>query len=128
MWKILVVDDVFFNRQLFVEMLLDHAVCDIAKDGKEALATYYASLEKKVPYDLILMDIAMPEMDGLECLTAIRAFEEKVGVVPGKRIPIIMTTAQDEPYREAFKLGCDDYMLKPILQDELLAKIRKLLG
>jgi CheY-like chemotaxis protein len=129
MWKILVVDDNQANRQLLVEVLSDHAQCDTAANGREAFDMYRAGLTKKKPYELILLDIAMPEVDGLAFLEMVRDLEASHGVEIGDGVPIIMVTAFDQPFMRAFNLGCDDYILKPVDPDQLVNKIKmKLAG
>jgi two-component system, chemotaxis family, chemotaxis protein CheY len=125
MWKILVVDDNFVNRKLLVEILKTKAQCDVAANGKEAMEAYTIALQEKAPYDVILLDIAMPEMNGLEVLHQIRKREGEGGVLLGVGVPIIMITAYKDPCFEAFRKGCDDYMLKPIDGSKLLQKIEE---
>lgn len=127
MWKILVVDDVFVNRQLILEILRDKAKCDMASNGKEAIdAINY--VRQKDSYELILLDIAMPDMSGLEFLHLLRENEKASGIELGDGIPVIMVTAHKEPFIEAFNEGCDDYILKPINPEKLLKKIENKLG
>ncbi len=127
MWKILVVDDNFTNRQLILEILRDFAVCDVAANGREAIEAYNQSL-KKGGYDLVLLDVAMPDMDGVEFLKLVRENEKKAGIPLGEGLPIIMVTAFKEPVNEAFSIGCDDYIVKPIDPDKLISKIKEKLG
>ena len=127
MWKILVVDDNFANRQLILEILRNFAVCDVAVNGREAIEAYNQSLQK-TKYDLILLDIAMPEIDGLEFLKMLRDNEAKAGIFEGEGLPVIMVTAYREPFIEAFNQGCDDYILKPIDPDKLIKKIKEKIG
>jgi|GEM_PF-4055706 len=93
---------------------------DIAANGHEVIAALH-----RAPYDLVLMDINMPEMDGIEATTAIRK-------LPGalSRIPIIAMTAMAMPGdREAFiSAGMDEYISKPISRDELHTCITKVLN
>ncbi|MFH0754799.1 MAG: response regulator [Candidatus Omnitrophota bacterium] len=124
MWKILVVDDNFANRQLMVEVLREAAVCDIATNGREAFEAYQISQEKKNYYDLVLLDIAMPGVDGLAFLNMVREVEKMAKVRVGEGLPIIMVTAFDKPFVRAFNAGCDDYILKPIDPGQLLHKIK----
>ena len=116
--KILIVDDTEFNRDLVVQLLEDDFELVIAEDGAEGLK----KTQSEKP-DLILMDLGMPVMDGWEATRKIKANDEL------KHIPIIAVTshamAGDEV--EARKAGCDDYLPKPIDEDELLKKIRKFL-
>jgi len=123
MHKILIVDDNFENRQLLAEILREVAVCDFAATGKEAIEAYNLSLQKSEPYSLILLDIELPEVNGLEILNKIRESEKNVGIPLGEGIPVIIVTAYEKRFLEAFDKGCDDYILKPINTDELLSKI-----
>ena len=123
MWKVLVVGDNFGNRQLLIEVLGDKAKCDSAGNGREAVEAYNLSVRNKKPYDVILLDIAMPEMDGMEFLKLVRDNERAAGVVAGDGVLIIMITAFDKPFMQAFNSGCDDYVLKPVQGDDVISKI-----
>jgi len=68
MHKILIVDDNFENRQLLAEILREVAECDFAASGKEAIDAYNLSLQRGDQYSLILLDIELPEINGLEIL------------------------------------------------------------
>ena len=126
MYKILIVDDNFENRQLLAEILREVSVCDFAASGKEAIEAYNLALQKKEPYSLILLDIELPEINGLEILGKIRESEKNAGIVLGEGVPIIIVTAYEKRFLEAFDKGCDDYILKPINTDLLLKKIADL--
>lgn len=123
MHKILIVDDNFENRQLLAEILQEVAVCDFAASGKEAIEAYNLSLTKNELYSLILLDIELPEVNGLEILNKIRESEQTAGIALGDGIPIIIVTAYEKRFIEAFEKGCDDYILKPIDTTVLLNKI-----
>lgn len=90
-----------------------------ASDGEEALAR----AEENRP-DLILLDVVMPRMSGLEACRRLRADERT------RNVPIIMlsTRADEEELAAAYGSGCDDYLTKPIDGQILLAKVRKALG
>ena len=122
MWKILVVDDNEVNRELLIEILREYAICDSAENGEAGFSAYARELEKKKPYDVILCDIDMPVMNGLQLLSKIREGEASTGVARIDGIPIIMVTAHQEPFMDAFKRGCDDYILKPVNPGQLLMK------
>jgi len=114
--RILLVDD--SETILVLEKLMLGSDYDLitAKNGRLALET--AIREKP---DLILMDIMMPEMDGIEALRAMRAFEQT------QKIPIIMVTTKSDQDRvdTCYKLGCTDYINKPVNREELLNKVSK---
>ena len=124
MWKVLVVDDNAANREFLIEILRAHAHCDTACDGQEGFDAYVAALQSKEPYDIILCDIAMPRMNGLEFLSRVREGEESAGVQRIDGTPVIMVTAYRDPSTAAFKRGCDDYVMKPVNPAQLLVKIQ----
>lgn len=127
-YKILIVDDEPVNCKLLREYLAEIACCDSVLSGAEALQMFETAQKTRNGYDLVLLDIAMPEMDGLEVLEKIRAFEEQRGIALGKGAKIIMVTALKETFMTAFKKGAEDYILKPIEQENLHLKIFEHLG
>ena len=124
MWKVLVVDDNAANRELLIEILGEHALCDAAVNGRQAMSFYELTLSGGKAYDIVLLDIAMPEVDGIEFLKFVRKAETNAGVPPGKGLPIIMVTAFEKLIKNAFNSGCDDYILKPVDGAMLLEKIK----
>jgi two-component system cell cycle response regulator DivK len=116
--KILVVDDTEWNRDLIVQLLEDEYTVLQAVDGQEGVKI----TETEKP-DLVLMDLGMPVMDGWEAIRRIKANAAL------RSIPIIAVTSHamvgDEI--EARKAGCDDYLPKPIDENELMKKIKKFL-
>lgn len=122
-WRILVVDDNMVNRKLMLAVLQNTAVCDVASNGREAIDKYMLAFQQNTPFHLILLDVAMPVVDGLEVLRVIREHEKKQGVETGKGVFIIMVTAHRETVFDAYNMGCDDYIVKPIRPDILIEKI-----
>ena len=113
--RILLAEDNAVNQQVAAKMLRrrGHDV-DVVSDGREAVGA--ASARR---YDLVLMDLQMPELDGLEATREIRA-------TPGcERLPIIATTAYalHEERERAFAAGMTDYLTKPFKPHELFAKV-----
>ena len=119
MKKILIVEDVDVNRDLLVQLLEDDYELVEAADGREGLEK--ATSEKP---DLILLDIQIPEMDGYEVTRHIRA-DDSI-----KETPIIAVTAHAMAgdQQTAMEAGCNDYLSKPIDEDQLWAKVEKYLG
>ena len=122
---ILIVDDIPVNLMLLEEMLRQEGYADIycVRSGQEALemlaATEKGAVEEK-RVDLILMDVMMPGMDGIETCRRIKAQD-------GLRdIPVIMVTVRDddEALAQAFAMGATDYIIKPVKEIELLARVR----
>lgn len=127
MWRILIADDDFDQRQLVVEMLKGKAEADIVANGKEVIDAYNSSVRKEKPYDLILLDVDMSPMNGIEVLRKIREHEEKNGVLLGEGIPVVMLTGHKEYCVKTFDTGCDDYLVKPVFKDALIKKIETVL-
>ena len=119
MKKILVVEDVDFNRDLLVQLLEDDYEVIEAVNGQEGV-----ELAERERPDLILMDLSLPVMDGWEATRQLKANDNL------RSIPVIALTAHamkgDE--EKALAAGCDDYLVKPLDEDELIKKIQKYLG
>jgi two-component system chemotaxis response regulator CheY len=92
----LVVDDDELCREILILNMAEVAVCDVATNGREALQKYSASLLAK-PYDLIFLDIVMPEMDGYETAKTIRHMEQDQGITPDKGVNIIVMSSLSTP-------------------------------
>ena len=120
--KVLIVDDSKTNRILLKEMLKGKVDIAEAEDGLAAWKLYTLSLEA-LRYDLLLLDIAMPRMDGIKLLNLIRENENSK---EEKRLPVLIISAQTEKIDEAKSAGCDDFLLKPITSQQLYEKIFKL--
>ncbi len=118
--KILLVDD-SPTALLMEQMLLGKASYELilAKNGKEGIERALAEHP-----DLILMDIVMPAVDGLEACRRLRADPS------ASATPIIMVTTRGEMrvVEDGYRSGCSDYVTKPIDGHELLSKVRSLLG
>ncbi len=101
--------------------------CDIAVNGKEAVEAFRAALRSHHGYDLICMDVRMPEMDGTEAVQQIRAIEEAAGIYSTSGTKIFMTTAISDlkTIHASYRALCDAYLFKPIdgaqLEQHLIA-------
>ncbi|MGD9741923.1 MAG: response regulator [Dongiaceae bacterium] len=115
--KILIVDDVPINRELVAVLLraAGHGVMK-ASGGAEAL-----SLLEGQSFDLVLMDVQMPEMDGYEATGRIRAMPAPQGAVP---IIAMTAHAMQEDVARCRQAGMDDHIAKPIVKQELLEKVQ----
>lgn len=109
-------DEVALNKALSKILERNNYTVDSVYDGEEALSYLSSDL-----YDLLLLDIMMPKLDGIEVLKSIRKNKNPV--------PVIMLTAksQREDKIEGLDLGADDYVTKPFDTEELLARIRAVL-
>jgi hypothetical protein len=125
--KVLIAEDDFASRKFMLRFFEKYGECDVTVDGKEAVEAYKMAIECGEPYDLICLDIMMPEMDGHQALKTIRKIEEESGVAEDERVKIVMTTALSETRHvtKAFENGCTAYAGKPINQDKLEAMLKK---
>ena len=117
MFNIMVVEDDVNTRRLTCDVLEENGYIPIeAKDGIDALDILD---EKHV--DLIIMDIMMPRMDGYELCETLR----KSGI----ETPVLMVTARETPVdkKRGFRTGTDDYMVKPVDEEEMILRIQALL-
>lgn len=117
MFKILIADDDKNTRKLMRAVLeAEGYAVFTATNGEEAL-----SLTESEHIDLCIVDIMMPKLDGYELTSALRAYNED--------LPIIMVTAKQLPAdkKKGFLAGTDDYMIKPVDEEELLLRIKALL-
>ncbi len=127
--RVLVVEDDFTSRKVLQKILSPFGEVDIAVNGLEAVEAFESALGDKRPYDLICMDIMMPEMDGQEALKKIRAVEKSQNIRPSDEVKVIMTTALDDPKHvvEAYyKGGAPSYVPKPIDKHMLLHLLKNL--
>jgi two-component system chemotaxis response regulator CheY len=126
--KTLIVEDDFTSRMLLQEFLQPYGPTHVAVNGTEAVEAVDTALADGVPYDLICLDIMMPEMDGQTALKHIRDLEEARGIFSTRGAKIVMTTALDDVKNvvNAFRGLCDTYLMKPIDRAELLKELRKL--
>lgn len=121
--KSLVVEDDFISRFVLQKMLAPYGVSDVAVNGVEAIQAFTMAVSEKQPYDLICMDIMMPEMDGIESLKVIQEKIKEFGISPKEEPKIIMVTALDTPkevVESYYKGGCTYYLTKPINKSKIL--------
>ena len=111
--KLLIIeDDIDINEMLVSYLKMEGFDVDSAKDGKDGLELFI-----KTPYDLVILDLMLPKMSGMEVLKRIRDISE---------IPILILSAKDKDIDKAIGLGngADDYIAKPFSMIEILARIK----
>ena len=127
--KILIVEDEYISRVLLSEMLSAFGTCHVAIDGREAVTILERSFEMKERFDLVCLDIMMPELDGQEVLHRIRNMEESMNIHRTDATKVIMTTALDDSKNimQAFTKGhCEAYLTKPIDRVKLMQNLQEL--
>lgn len=127
--KSLVVDDEITTRMLLDRMLSEYGQCDTASNGKEAVEAFLLAVKEGKPYDLICLDIKMPESTGDEVLEEIRKIEENIGVSEQNKAKIIMATSVNDEemvLNTVVNLGCNSYILKPITKNKVVKNLKEL--
>lgn len=134
--KTLIVDDHPASILLLQEMLADHCECFAATNGPQGIALFEKAVHHGKPFDIVLLDIEMPDMSGIDVLKALRSMEVElrkkdllfgsVAFENRKYTRIIMQTASDNPqdlFDSYLKGKCNGYINKPFHKTELLEKV-----
>ena len=117
--KILLVDDAAFMRKMIMDTLTKNGYTEVyeAVDGADAVEKY-----STIAPDLVIMDITMPNMDGLEALKAIRAKDGSANVV------MCSAMGQESMVMDAVRSGARDFIVKPFKPDRVLKTVTSILG
>ncbi|MDD2365940.1 MAG: response regulator [Desulfuromonadaceae bacterium] len=129
MIKCLIVDDDELGRELIAEYLSGIADCSMAENGLQGVDMFRTEFESGKPYDLIILDIVMPEMDGHTAAKEIRQIEKEWGVSINDGVSIIVLSSLNTPqdviqaYMSAKSAA---HLLKPVEPGRLLSTLSKL--
>ena len=117
--KILLVDDAAFMRKMIKDTLTKNGYTEVfeAVDGADAVEKF-----SEIGHDLVVMDITMPNMDGLEALKAIRAKDGSANVV------MCSAMGQESMVMDAVRSGAKDFIVKPFKPDRVLKTVTSILG
>ena len=127
--RVLIVDDDQFSSRILEGLLSRHGACSVAANGQEALAMFQQGHEAKSPFDLIMMDIMMPEINGLQVVQSIRENEAAMNLSLPQRVKIIMTTSLDDPrtvIKALFESDANSYLTKPVTVQKIGDELRNL--
>ncbi|MEA2083667.1 MAG: response regulator [Thermodesulfobacteriota bacterium] len=120
--KILIVDDEITSRVKAETILSQYGECDMAASGAEAVERFIQTHENERPYDVIIMDIHMPELNGIQTLKQMRDWETTHNIQVGYGVKVVMLTADDDPgiVRSSFRELCDAYVIKPFNSKKII--------
>ena len=129
MARCLIVDDDELGRELLVQYMEGVAECEMAENGLDAVEKFRTAFEGGNPYDVIILDIVMPEMDGHEAAKEIRQIEKEWGVTANKGVNIIVLSSLSTPndvIQAYVSAQSAAHLVKPVHPDKLLATLSKL--
>jgi len=127
--KILIAEDDRINGKVLIKMTAKYGNADLVENGQEAVDRFLQAHADQKPYDLILMDIMMPEIDGLHAVRIIREKELAMQIPQTGRGKIVMTTALDDPrtvIKALYESDANAYLVKPISAKALADELRLL--
>lgn len=120
--KALVVEDDFITSEVMKEIMLAFGTCDVAENGTIALEKFSTTLISNSKYDIVFLDIMMPDMSGQEVLQHLRNIESENNILGLDGVKVVMTSALDDftNIKTAFKSQCESYLVKPVDKDKIL--------
>jgi len=127
--RVLIAEDDFVARRIIKDVVSPFGDCDVVMDGKEAIDAFKMAWNEGAPYDLVCMDIMMPNLDGKEALKQIRAVEKEFGIKGSQEVKVIMTTVLDDPktvFHSFYRSGATSYLVKPITKQKMIREMQNL--
>ena len=123
--RVLVVDDERVSRKKMQRIMSSLGECEAVDRGSAAIAAFEKAWENLAPFDLITLDISMPEMDGIEVLHEIREIEKERKSSKEEQVKIMMVTSHsdEEDVIACMQAGCDDYITKPFDKETIIKKL-----
>jgi two-component system chemotaxis response regulator CheY len=127
--RALIVEDDSISGKMLLKILSTYGRCDLADNGRQAIDAFRQSLDRADPYDLICMDISMPELDGQNALCQIRDIEKQAGIGADLEVKVVMITASSETNQVSdalFNGGASAYFVKPLEVEAFLKELKRL--
>lgn len=114
--KALIVDDEFTSQLILQKLLMEYGETQVVSTGKEAVDAFSDALMLNEPFDLVCLDIMMPDIDGQKVLKEIRALEDMENRHGEDAVKVIMISAigDKKNIMQAFKSQCEAYLVKPV--------------
>jgi two-component system chemotaxis response regulator CheY len=125
--RILIADDDYVSRTKLKSILGQYGRCDTVPNGESAFSMFEKAHEEDIPYDLISMDILMPDPgQGQDAIKNIREWEKKNHVEEPAKILVVSQLKDCENILSSFDEGCAWYLIKPVSPESIAAALKKL--
>ncbi len=125
--RILVVDDELVSRKKMMKIVEGLGRCEAVVNGRAAISAVKTALENWDLFNLITLDISMPDISGTEVLAAVRKLEEERGLEEDEKAKILMVTSHAEVDMVKACVGkCDGYIIKPFNKEVMTEKLKKI--
>ena len=126
--KTLIVEDEMVSRTKLKLIMENFGACETAENGKDAVARFHNAHQRGQPFDLIMLDINLPEMDGMQVLSEMIAAENKLKIDSTQKAKILMVTSftDKDHVIGCIQSGCDEYIAKPFDINTIGKKLAKL--
>lgn len=125
--RVLIVEDESTSRRLLAHLLQGFATCNFASTGGEAVDEIDSALREGRPYDLVCLDLMLPDKSGFDVLVEMRQLEVQHGG-RGAEQPVVVCTAIDDVafVKKAFRQQCAGYIVKPFEKEKVLGTLRRI--
>jgi two-component system chemotaxis response regulator CheY len=126
--KCLVVDDDGVSLNKMQKIIGEFGDCVLAESGKDAIVEFNHAWDLKLPFELISLDISMPDMSGIDVLMTIRNIEKEKGISKDRQCKVMMVTAtaDQDVVIGSVKAGCNTYIVKPFDRSRVVEKLKSL--
>lgn len=126
--KILIVDDEMVSRRKMEIIMREYGDCESVENGNSAIRAFAEAIETGILFDLITLDISLPDMNGTNVLNVIRELEKGNAIAEDNRVKVLMVTAHGDQdiVMTSIAAGCDDYIIKPFTVDTITQKLEKI--
>lgn len=126
--RALIVEDDATGAELLRHIIAPYAEVELARDGRAAIEKFREAAEAGRGFDLVCLDLMMPELNGQQVLQSIRDYEEQHKSTGREASKVIVISALDDSGNilSAFQVGCEAYLTKPVETSKLLDQLREL--
>lgn len=126
--RILIIEDDPVSALYMEQVLIEFGATEVAEDGRKGLLAFERALSRQEPFDVLFVDLMLPEMDGHQTLERIRALEDSLGLPPQRRAKaIVVTSSEDQRHvtRAFFRGEAVAYLNKPVSRERMAEELHR---